>query len=144
MSTKFLKINIDTNSIEGIENVIIENNRDKIASYRLMNHLLNSNDICRKREDFKSIIKTIKGSIHSIGIDSESLLPILENRKTAIEMKKIKSNTFYQEFKSIHSQDAYLKEFETIATLLSAIFNSKTVSVQNQFKYNVSKYSMLS
>ena len=109
-----------------------------------MNHLLNSNDICRKREDFKSIIKTIKGSIHSIGIDSESLFPILENRKTAIEMKKIKSNTFYQEFKSIHSQDAYLKEFETIATLLSAILNSKTVGVQNQIKYNVVKYSMLS
>lgn len=140
----FKRNNIDTNSIEGIESVIIENNRDKIASYRLMNHLLNSNDICRKRVDFKLIIKTIKGTIHSIGIDSESLFPILENRKTAIEMKKIKSNTFYQEFKSIHSQDAYIKEFETIATLLSPIFNSKTVNVQNQFKYNVSKYSMLS
>ena len=52
-------------------------------------------------------------------------------------MKKIKSNIFYQEFKSIYSQDAYIKEFETISTLLSAILNSKTVGVQNQIKYNV-------
>ena len=59
-------------------------------------------------------------------------------------MKKIKSNIFYQEFKSIYSQDAYIKEFETISTLLSAILNSKTVGVQNQIKYNVVKYSMLS
>ena len=73
-----------------------------------------------------------------------NIISILENRKTDIEMMKIKSNTFYQEFKSIHSQDAYIKKFETIATLLSAILNSKTVGVQNQIKYNVVKYSMLS
>jgi len=140
----FKRSNFDTNSIEIIEKCILEKNQFKIKGFRMMNYLMNSNDITRNRKDLESIIKTITASIYSIGIETEGFFSAEENRNTALKLVKIKPNVFYKEFKSEFGFDAYLKEVETISAILKPIFKTKSISFQNQFINSKVNYSMIS
>lgn len=113
-----------------IENWLINHgfklkNRFRLSAYKLMNHLLKTNDIMRGRKDFVSIAKEIKAAIHIISVDTDYFFIPDENRETYQELKAIKNDVFYHEIKSIHGHDAFLIEFEQLAQILEPIFNTQ-------------------
>jgi len=138
----FTRTNLEISSISPVENCVLSNNKCRISGYRLMNHLVLTNDIMRNRRDFSSIATTIKANIHLIGIDTGGLFPADENRITFLNLRKIKPNVFYHQIDSDFGQDAYIKETERIAFFLAPIFKSKKIIIRNKFNYMMGNYFM--
>ena len=105
-------------------------NRFRLSSYKLMNHLLKTNDITRNRKDFLNVVSQIQANIHIVSVDTDYFFIAVENLETYQKLKQVKENVFYHEIKSIHGHDAFLIEFNQLANLLSPIFNT-----QNTQKY---------
>ena len=99
--------------------------RFQLPSYKLMNHLLRTNDITRNRKKFLSIGKEIQSNIYIIAVDTDYFFIADENRETYQQLKTIKENVFYSEINSIHGHDAFLIEFEQLNKILSPIFNNQ-------------------
>jgi homoserine O-acetyltransferase/O-succinyltransferase len=97
-------------------------NRFTLSAYKLMNHLLKTNDMTRNRSSFEKISATIQANIHIISVDSDLFFIFDEDLETYKTLKKIKHNVYHHEIKSIHGHDAFLIEFEQLATILNAIF----------------------
>jgi|SRR6218665_3914333 len=100
-------------------------NRFRLASYKLMNHLLKTIDITKNRQDFKAVANTIQADIHIVAVDTDLFFIPSENRETFEELKQIKSNVFYHEIKSIHGHDAFLIEYEQLAQIIKPIFHTQ-------------------
>lgn len=132
----FKRTNLENSSISAIEKCVLSKNKCLISGYRLMNFIQKSNDLCRNRTDIKTVMSSIKATIHLIGIDTDGIYSVDENRTTFLKLRKIKSNVFYHEIESNFGQDAYLNESETIANFLQPIFKSKPISTRNKFNYN--------
>lgn len=105
-------------------------NRFRLAAYKLMNHLLKTNDITFKRKDFQSVASQIQADIHIVSVNTDYFFTAEENRETFQKLKKVKENVFYHEIKSIHGHDAFLIEFNQLTEFLLPIFNT-----QNTQKY---------
>ncbi|MFV8326260.1 alpha/beta fold hydrolase [Flavobacterium sp. ZS1P14] len=140
VNQRFQRNKLDSSSILQIENWLLDHgiqlkNRYRLAAYKLMNHLLKTNDITRNRKDFLAVAKTIQSHIHLITIDSDCLFIAEESRKTYHGLKNIKPDVFYHQIQSIHGHDAFLIEFNQLSDILKPIFlNHKTqnyVSAQN-------------
>ena len=113
-----------------IENWLINHglklkNRFRLSAYKLMNHLLKTNDITRNREDFISVAKKIQAAIHIVAVDTDYFFIPEENRESYQQLKKLKENVFYNEIKSIHGHDAFLIEFDQLNKILEPIFNKQ-------------------
>lgn len=100
-------------------------NRFRLSAYKLMNHLLKTNDITRDRKDFLAVADTIQAAIHVVAVDTDYFFIPDENRETHQILKPIKENVFYHEIHSIHGHDAFLIEFEQLAQILEPIFNKQ-------------------
>ncbi len=105
-------------------------NRFRLAAYKLMNHLLKTNDITRNRKDFLFVAGQIQANIHIVSVDTDYFFIAEENRETYRQLKKVKENVFYHEIQSVHGHDAFLIEYNQLATFLSPVFN-----IQNTQKY---------
>jgi homoserine O-acetyltransferase/O-succinyltransferase len=99
-------------------------NRFKLSSYKLMNHLLKTNDITRNRNEFLAIAKTIQSNIHLVVVDSDLFFVASENQETYNQMKEIKDNVYYHEIQSKHGHDAFLIEYDQLNAILTAIFDN--------------------
>ena len=99
-------------------------NRFTLSAYKLMNHLLKTNDITRNRNSFLILANEIQSNIHIVAVNSDLFFTPDENIKTYNELKKIKKNVFYHEINSIHGHDAFLIEFQQLTTILNPIFNT--------------------
>ena len=99
-------------------------NRFTLSAYKLMNHLLKTNDITRNRVSFLTLANEIQSNIHLIAVDSDLFFTPDENIKTYNELIKIKQNVYYHEINSIHGHDAFLIEFEQLSAILNPIFNA--------------------
>jgi homoserine O-acetyltransferase len=119
-----------------IEKYVSYNNNCQISGYRLMNFIQKSNDLCRNRNDFNAIMKSIKTKIHIVGIDTHGMYSIEENQNTFTSLKKIDCNVYYHEMESNFGNEAYLKETQKIASFLQPIFNSKQISIRSKFNYH--------
>lgn len=97
--------------------------RYTLAAYKLMNHLLKTNDICRNRSCFLGVAQTISANIHLVAVDSDYLFIAEETRKTYRNLSSIKSNVFYNQIQSVHGHDAFLMEHNQIAAILNPIFH---------------------
>lgn len=120
-------------SIFQIENWLINHgfklkNRFRLSAYKLMNHLLKTNDITRNRKDFLSIGKEIQANIHIVSVVTDYFFTADENKETYEQLKSVKENVFYHEIHSIHGHDAFLIEFEQLSKIITPIFNSKKQS----------------
>ena len=98
-------------------------NRFTLSAYKLMNHLLKTNDITRNRSSFGAISATIQSNVHIVSVNTDLFFTPDENLKTYNELIKTKQNVFYHTIKSIHGHDAFLIEFEQLAAILNPIFN---------------------
>jgi homoserine O-acetyltransferase/O-succinyltransferase len=104
-------------------------NRFTLSAYKLMNHLLKTNDITRNRANFLTLANEIESNIHLVAVNSDLFFTPDENIKTYNQLKKTKENVFYHEINSIHGHDAFLIEFEQLTAILNPIFN--TIKQQN-------------
>ena len=101
--------------------------RFQLSAYKLMNHLLKSIDVTNENESSINTLCTIKSNIHMVSVDSDLFFTAEENLHTFIALFKVKKNVAYSEIKSLHGHDAFLIEFEQLATIIEPIF--KTTSV---------------
>jgi homoserine O-acetyltransferase len=130
INQRFQRNKYNNLSIFQIENWLITHgfklkNRFRLSSYKLMNHLLKTNDITRDRKDFLAVAKTIQANIHVIAVDTDYFFIPEENRNTHQQLQTVKENVFYHEIQSIHGHDAFLIEFEQLAQILEPIFNKQ-------------------
>lgn len=135
VNQRFQREKLNKNSIFQIENWLVNHgiklkNRFRLSSYKLMNHLLKTNDITRGRKDFSEVIKEITTTIHIVAVDTDYFFIADENRKDYQQAKSVKENVFYHEINSIHGHDAFLIEFYQLSQILEPIFNK-----QKQQKY---------
>ncbi len=101
--------------------------RFQLASYKLLNQLLSSIDITRKRGSFLEVASRIKSNIYIIAVDSDLFFTAEENRESFLALSKVKKNVFYGEISSKHGHDAFLIEFKQLETLLNKIFKKELV-----------------
>jgi homoserine O-acetyltransferase len=132
----FQRSNFDSDGMARIEKCVSYNNNCQISGYRLMNFIQKSNDLCRNRNDFNAIMKSIKTKIHIVGIDTHGMYSIEENQNTFTSLKKIDCNVYYHEMESNFGNEAYFKETQKIASFLQPIFNSKQISIRSKFNYH--------
>lgn len=135
VNQRFQREKLNENSIFQIENWLVNHgiklkNRFRLSSYKLMNHLLKTNDITRERNNFQSVITTINANIHIVAVDTDYFFIADENRKDYQQAKLVKENVFYHEINSIHGHDAFLIEINQLSQILEPIFNK-----QKQQKY---------
>lgn len=130
INQKFQRNKFSNLSLFQIENWLVCHgiklkNRFRLSAYKLMNHLLKTNDITRDRGDFLAVAKTIQASIHVIAVTSDYFFVPDENRETHQQLQTVKENVFYYEINSIHGHDAFLIEFDQLAHILAPIFNQQ-------------------
>lgn len=130
INQRFQRSKFDNSSFYQIENWLINHgfklkNRFRLSAYKLMNHLLKTNDITRGRKDFSEVINELQTNIHIVAVDTDYFFTPDENRETYKLLKTIKENVFYHEINSIHGHDAFLIEFEQLAQILEPIFNKQ-------------------
>ena len=101
--------------------------RFQLSAYKLMNHLLKSIDVTKENESSINTLSTIKSSIHMVSVDSDLFFTAEENLHTFIALFKVKQNIAYSEIKSMHGHDAFLIEFEQLATIIEPIFKTNSV-----------------
>ncbi len=128
VNERFKRNKLDSLSILQIENWLLNHgfklkNRYRLASYKLTNHLLKTNDITRDRKDFLTVAKSIEANIHLVSIDSDRLFLIEESLKTFRSLKNVKQNVYYHQIQSIHGHDAFLIEFNQLSDIFSPVFN---------------------
>ncbi len=115
-----------------IENWLINHgiklqNRFRLQSYKLMNHLLKTVDITKNGKDFLEVASAIKANIHIIAVDTDYFYIPEENRESVRILNTVKSNVFYHEIQSIHGHDAFLIESDQLSKILQPIFASQKV-----------------
>lgn len=130
VNQRFQRNKYNNSSVFQIENWLINHgvklkNRFRLSAYKLMNHLLKTNDITRGRKDFLALAKKIRANIHIVAIDTDYFFTADENRETYHQLKFVKENVFYNEINSIHGHDAFLIEFQQLAAILDPIFNKQ-------------------
>lgn len=130
INQRFQRSRFDNSSFYQIENWLINHgfklkNRFRLSAYKLMNHLLKTNDITRNRKDFLSVVNEIGTHIHIVAVDTDYFFIPDENRETYQLLKSVKENVFYHEINSVHGHDAFLIEFEQLAQILEPIFNKQ-------------------
>jgi homoserine O-acetyltransferase len=128
VNERFKRNKLDSLSILQIENWLLNHgfklkNRYRLASYKLTNHLLKTNDITRDRKDFLTVAKSIEANIHLVSIDSDRLFLIEESLNTFRSLKNVKQNVYYHQIQSIHGHDAFLIEFNQLSDIFSPVFN---------------------
>lgn len=128
INQRFQRNKLDEFSILQIEYWLLDHgfelkSRYRLAAYKLMNHLLKTNDITRNRKDFLTVAGAIQANIHLVTIDRDCFFIVDETRKTFRILKNIKQNVFYNQIQSIHGHDAFLIEFNQLSSILKPILN---------------------
>ena len=126
INQRFKREKFNNNAFQ-IENWLLSHgqklkNRFTLSAYKLMNHLLKTNDITRNRDSFETILATIQSNIHLISVDSDLFFTYDEDLETYKILQEIKQNIFFHTIKSIHGHDAFLIEFDQLSTILNPIF----------------------
>jgi homoserine O-acetyltransferase len=130
INQRFQRGVFQNSSVFQIENWLVNHgfklkNRFRLSAYKLMNHLLKTNDITRDRKDFLSIGKAIIANIHIVSVATDYFFIADENRESYHQLRTVKENVFYHEIHSIHGHDAFLIEFEQLSQILDPIFNKQ-------------------
>ena len=127
VNQRFQRNKYNNSSVFQIENWLINHgvklkNRFRLSAYKLMNHLLKTNDITRGRKDFLTLTNQMQANVHIVAVDTDYFFTADENRETYQQMKLVKENVFYNEINSIHGHDAFLIESEQLVAILKPIF----------------------
>jgi homoserine O-acetyltransferase len=77
-------------------------------SYIRLSQAMDTHDIARGRESYKEVLGQVTQPALVIGIDSDQLYPVSEQR----ELAKLMNNGHYKELSSPHGHDAFLIDFD--------------------------------
>lgn len=102
--------------------------RFRLSSYRLMNHLLKTVNIAQNRSDFIDVASRISARITVIAVDSDQFYLAEENRIAVWELRPFKENISYHEIRSVHGHDAFLIEYAQLSNILQQIFQKSLLS----------------
>lgn len=130
INQRFKRAQNDRLAVFQIENWLLNHgiklkNRFRLSAYKLMNHLLKTNDITRNRGDFLAVANSIQANIHIVAVDTDYFFIANENRKDFEALKSVKDNVHYHEIESIHGHDAFLIEYAQLEQFLKPIFNKQ-------------------
>ncbi|MCC5907604.1 MAG: homoserine O-acetyltransferase [Balneolaceae bacterium] len=83
-------------------------------SYILLTEAMDTHDVSRERGTFEEVLKQVKIPVNVIGVDSDHLYPVYEQK----ELAKLLSNGEYSEVQSPYGHDAFLIEFEQLTKII--------------------------
>lgn len=129
-SEKFNRDKEDNNTCYKVENWLQYHgeqleDRYKLASYKLLNHLLTTIDIGRGIGNYLEPALKINAKIHLITVNTDWFFLAKENWDTYVNLSLNKRNASISEIKSIHGHDAFLIETAQLAQFLTPIFSFK-------------------
>ncbi len=110
-------------------------NRFTLSAYKLMNHLLKTNDITKERADFLQVIRNVTAAIHIVAVDTDLFFTAAENRKTFEILKTKRENIFLYQIHSVHGHDAFLIENEQLSQILNPIFNTQKTNTYVSYNH---------
>ena len=90
-------------------------------SYIILTEAMDSHDVSRGRGTFEDVLGRVNTPVKVIGIDSDHLYPIDEQK----ELAKLLKNAGYREIKSSFGHDAFLIEFEQINEIITPFIKEK-------------------
>jgi len=130
VNNRFLRNRQDNQSLYDIENWLVHHgnalkDRFTLSAYKLMNHLLKTNDITRNRTGLIETLKTVRGNIHIVAVDTDYFFTADECRDSFEVLRHIYNNVGYHEIHSIHGHDAFLIEQDQLNKILQSIFTIK-------------------
>lgn len=99
--------------------------RFNCASYYMLTKAMDSHQVGRGRGSVESALQKIKAHTLVIGITSDLLFPISEQKFIA---DKIEGATF-EEIDSFYGHDGFLIETKTITELIDRFYNSKEITI---------------
>jgi len=100
-------------------------NRFDANTFIYLSNTLDSHDITKERGDFRDVLATISADTLSIGIDSDILYPVEEQKFLAEYIPKSKFGLINSE----HGHDAFLIEFDQMESLFRNFFSYMTSQI---------------
>lgn len=94
------------------------------VSYVRLTEAMDSHDIARNRSSYKQVLGNIDIPVMVVGIDTDLLYPIQEQK----ELADLLSNGRYRLIQSEHGHDAFLIEFEQLNNILVPFLTEKPTS----------------
>lgn len=101
-------------------------NRFKLSSYKLMNHLLTTGDVSKHFENFQEAVSNVSADIHLVAVDTDWLFLAEEIWETYVDLCAVRDNVTISEIKSIHGHDAFLIEYDQLQSILKPIFEKES------------------
>jgi homoserine O-acetyltransferase len=98
-------------------------NRFNAFSYWRLSKMMDSHNVGRHRESVKDALHHIKAKALIIGIDSDILFPVSEQKFLAEHIP----NATYHEITSLYGHDGFLVEFEQLDSVLKQFYQHKSI-----------------
>ena len=95
------------------------NNRFNAYSYYLLTKMMDSNNIGRNRESIISALKSIGAKTLVIGVNSDIIFPVEEQKFIAKHIK----NAQYKEINSLYGHDGFLIETDQLESIIKDFIN---------------------
>ncbi len=101
-------------------------NRFNAFTYYGLSKMMDSHNVGRNRESIESALKSIKARTLVVGIDSDILFPLHEQRYLAETIP----NSRLELMSSLYGHDGFLVEFEQLSNHIRNFFREDLVSVE--------------
>lgn len=99
-------------------------NRFNAFTYRTLSKMMDSHNVGRSRTGIKDALQEIKAKALVVGIDSDILFPVSEQKFLAEHIP----NAQYVELTSLYGHDGFLVEFEQLDTIIKQFYHQKKLS----------------
>lgn len=90
-------------------------------SYIILTEAMDSHDVSRDRGSFHEVLQSVKIPVNVVGIDSDHLYPIHEQKDLTALLK----NGTYSEIRSTYGHDAFLIEFDQLNSIIKKFIGKK-------------------
>src|SRR5690606_8099018 len=96
-------------------------NRFNALTYWRLTKMMDSHNVGRNRVSTKEALSNIKASTLVVGIDSDILFPVSEQKLLTENIK----NAQYREITSLYGHDGFLVEFDQLDSILKQYYQKK-------------------